>query len=130
MIEIKVSVAAVNVPVNAVVQTDSVNIPMNVKAEEERKTINVPMEVSASLADVTALVASNMAEVPVNIESNYVVGTGDIYTGKTDVTPILYNKQILSTRGKLMPDNVTVRPITILDVSNPYGGVTITIGAI
>ncbi len=67
MIEIKVSVAAVNVPVNAVVQTDSVNIPMSVKAEEERKTINVPMEVSASLADVTAVLSPNIAEVPFNI---------------------------------------------------------------
>lgn len=50
------------------------------------------------------------------------------YEGITEVESHLYNPIVLETKYKTMQDNVTVLPITILDVDNPAGGYTVTIG--
>lgn len=53
---------------------------------------------------------------------------GDPYEGETEVESLLYDSYVLATKNKTMHDNVTVLPITILDVDNPAGGYTVTIG--
>lgn len=79
--------------------------------------ITVPMRVSAS-----------RVEIPMNVGVVFNVVEGERYDGETEVESHLYDPIILETRNKLMPDNVTVLPITILDVDNPAGGYTVTIG--
>lgn len=51
----------------------------------------------------------------------------EVYDGDYDITPGL-EELILSTAGKLMSDNVTVRKIPIVSTSNPQGGQTVIIG--
>lgn len=79
--------------------------------------ITVPMRVSAS-----------RVEIPMKVDVVFNVVEGERYDGETEVESHLYDPIILETRNKLMPDNVTVLPITILDVDNPAGGYTVTIG--
>jgi len=50
------------------------------------------------------------------------------YTGNYEVTPVLYDEQVLLTKNKLMTDNVTVREIPVTWSTNPYGGNTVVIG--
>lgn len=53
---------------------------------------------------------------------------GEQYVGETEVESHLYDPIVLETKHKIMMDDVTVLPITILDVDNPAGGYTVTIG--
>lgn len=55
--------------------------------------------------------------------------SGDPYTGPYTVTPN-FEAQELTTKDKLLRDNVTVEPIEVSRVSNPAGGKTIYIGGI
>lgn len=50
------------------------------------------------------------------------------YTGEYTVIPILDDEQVLETNNKVMTDNVTVKPIPVVQTTNPYGGYTIVIG--
>lgn len=50
------------------------------------------------------------------------------YDGATEVESLLHNSFVLHTKNKTMNDNITVLPITILDVDNLAGGYTVTIG--
>ncbi len=49
------------------------------------------------------------------------------YDGEYSVTPRFY-EQTLETREKLMIDDVTVEIIPAHEVTNPSGGLTVTIG--
>ena len=49
------------------------------------------------------------------------------YDGAYDVRPALEN-QTIPTRGKKMVNDMTVEGIPLAAVSNPFGGVTVTIG--
>ena len=51
----------------------------------------------------------------------------DPYTGSYEVTPML-TAQTMETKGLRMTDDVTVNPIPITGVTNPTGGLTVTIG--
>lgn len=51
------------------------------------------------------------------------------YTGEYNVNPDFVGT-ILSTAGKLLTQNVNVRPIQVENVSNPQGGRTVYIGGI
>lgn len=62
------------------------------------------------------------------VETAVISWEGDPYEGETEVESHLYDPIILETKHKTMMDNVTVLPITILDVDNPAGGYTVTIG--
>jgi len=53
--------------------------------------------------------------------------TREFYTGPYEVTPD-FDGSILETDQKIMSDDVEVHPITVARVSNPEGGITITIG--
>ena len=52
----------------------------------------------------------------------------DPYEGPYVVIPKLDEQIVLLTKDKSMSDNVTVREIPWEEVSNPQGGITVTIG--
>lgn len=56
-----------------------------------------------------------------------IIQESDYYSGSTDVIPS-EKEQILYTEGKTLIDNIFVRPIPYAEVSNDYGGKTVTIG--
>ena len=51
----------------------------------------------------------------------------DPYTGEYVVIP-KFTEQVLATKNKTMQDDVTVKEIPTAEVSNPAGGLTLTIG--
>lgn len=51
----------------------------------------------------------------------------DLYDGPYDVIPS-FAQQVLATASKTMAADVAVEPIPVSEVSNPSGGVTMTIG--
>lgn len=53
--------------------------------------------------------------------------TEEIYAGPLVVDP-RFSDQVLTTKGKIMPDDVTVHEIFVSKVSNPSGGKTVFIG--
>lgn len=56
-----------------------------------------------------------------------IIGRGTPYEGSYEVTPS-FDEQVLATRSKTMRDDVTVHEIPVHRVSNPAGGVTVSIG--
>lgn len=56
------------------------------------------------------------------------IAPADIYTGPYTVTPEAFNSQTLSTRNKLMIDDVTVEEIPYREEDNASGGKTVYIG--
>lgn len=64
----------------------------------------------------------------VGVKTAVIEWEGEPYEGEVEVESRLYDPIILETKHKTMMDNVTVLPITILDVDNPAGGYTVTIG--
>jgi len=50
----------------------------------------------------------------------------DTYDGEYEVTPSS-KEQVLNTMQKMLVDNVTVHSTPYSEVSNPYGGTTVTI---
>ena len=55
--------------------------------------------------------------------------TGDMYGGPYEVTPRI-ESVVLATRNKTMSNDVTVFEIPYVEVRNPVGGKTVTIGGI
>lgn len=90
--------------------------------------INVPMKVTTSRVHLNAKVSESNVNIPAKINVAYNFTDKAYYTGETEVESRLYNSIILETKDKVMPSNVTVLPITILDVDNLAGGYTVTIG--
>lgn len=90
--------------------------------------IIVPMKLSASRVEIPASVTASRVLLPMSVGASFNFVEGEQYDGITEVESHLYDPVILETKHKLMPDNVTVLPITILDVDNPAGGYTVTIG--
>lgn len=81
--------------------------------------IIVPMQVTTS-----------QVQIPMSVGATFTIIAGDTYDGEMEVESKLYDSYVLETKNKLMPDDLTVRPITILDVDNPAGGYTVTLGRI
>lgn len=79
--------------------------------------IVIPMEVEVS-----------NVELQMEIAVSYKMVEGQPYTGETEVESRLYDSYQLQTMDKVLSNNITVLPITILDVDNPAGGYTVTIG--
>ena len=69
------------------------------------------------------------SEMPAAIRSISGGGTLPYYTGSYDITPKL-TTQTMGTNQKSMSGDVTIRPISFHEVSNPEGGYTLTIGDI
>lgn len=59
------------------------------------------------------------------------IGSSDYpaYTGPTEVDPD-FEGIVLPTALKVVPSDITVNPIQVESVSNPYGGRTVYIGGI
>jgi len=53
---------------------------------------------------------------------------GTPYMGPYNFIPSVYNVQTGNTAGKVMTQDVTVQKIPQYEVSNPQGGLTLTIG--
>ena len=92
--------------------------------------IAVPMRVSTTAVSVPVSVSDDGVNIAVGIGAAYTLVEGKPYEGETIVDPILYNPVILETKDKLVSEDITVNPIRILDVDNPAGGYTVTIGKI
>ena len=90
--------------------------------------IIVPMRVSADKVQIPMSVATTKVQLGMSVGVKIEVVAGDLYDGELEVESLLYDSQTLDTKNKLMPDDMIVRPITILDVDNPAGGYTVTIG--
>lgn len=56
------------------------------------------------------------------------VSNAEPYRGQYEVVPKVDDSTTLETANKRMTDNVTVAPIPYSEVSNEFGGNTITIG--
>lgn len=54
--------------------------------------------------------------------------TPPIYEGPYEVTPN-FTDQVLETAEKMMSDDMVVKEIPVAEVSNPAGGLTLTIGS-
>lgn len=77
------------------------------------------------MTDILLTVENIMDEIELEIEgSGYVPET---YKGAYEVIPD-FNDQRLETAELLMSDDVIVREIPVAEVSNPAGGLTLTIG--
>lgn len=50
------------------------------------------------------------------------------YHGDYIVIPILHDDQVLLTENKVLKQDVTVKPIPVIQTTNPYGGQTVVIG--
>lgn len=57
-----------------------------------------------------------------------VVQDAETYEGAVEITPKI-DGQILPTKGKLMPDDVTVKAIPCYTVDNSSGGLTVYIAS-
>ena len=54
--------------------------------------------------------------------------SAEYYDGETIVKPIPWDPQVLDTKNKLMPDDVTVLAIPYFETSNLSDGLTVYIG--
>lgn len=66
----------------------------------------------------------------VHISGTISSGAGDFppYTGEYTVTPKVNDEVTLPTSGKRMTDNVKILKVPLAEVTNPAGGITITLG--
>lgn len=75
------------------------------------------------------IIAFDLAERE-TLEFNFDVAVqagGEPYTGEYEVMP-KFETQELATKNKQMKDNVKIQSIPVYEVSNPTGGITLTIG--
>lgn len=91
--------------------------------------LNIKFEESASSFPVTLI--NNEEDLEVNFMALQILDgdTTPYYDGTYIVIP-KFSTQNLNTATKRMRNNVMVRPIPILSISNPQGGMTVTIGSI
>ncbi len=52
---------------------------------------------------------------------------GEEYTGAYEIAPT-FNEQTMPTKHKVLSEDITVKPIAVIVVSNPSGGNTVYIG--
>lgn len=90
------------------------------------KIIEVPATLSVPQIGVTAEVSAMSIDVSLKI-GVVLSQSPDVYAGDTVVIPTDAD-QILETEGLLMPDDVSVKKIPFMEVSNSKGGKTATIG--
>ena len=88
--------------------------------------------------DIQIAVSRETHNVSINVERNWRTVEFDIdkggeyhlpYDGPYEVDASLYYDKVLDTYGRNMSEDVKVNKIPVLEVSNPQGGKTITIGA-
>lgn len=72
-------------------------------------------------------VSADQLEFEVEVETKIEVVSGDTYKGDYRSVPQFY-EQTYATRNKLMKEDFVVEEIPQSEVSNPSGGLTLTIG--
>lgn len=89
--------------------------------------LDIRMNVSTQHREMTLAVNRTHRDITLEIEKGGFVP--EEYEGPYSVVPKL-TEQVLATQGKLMTDDVEIAEITVWEVSNPQGGVTVTIGSV
>jgi len=89
--------------------------------------LNVQLTEANSVFPVTFLDEKDILEVKFNSLQILHVHDYDYYSGDTYVVP-KFILQILKTTGKLVREDILVASIPVNSVSNPQGGITVTIG--
>lgn len=87
-------------------------------SEIDEKTFNVQLQQNRSAFDAQFGQVQHITEY---------VG-GELFEGDCTVTPRV-EEQIMETKEKVMPDNVTIRAIPVYRVSNMSGGTTVYIAS-
>lgn len=83
------------------------------KNNDEVKVIKCKLSTIGTIK--ASLVKPKTISASMNITNTY-----DAYTGVTTVTPSV-RKQVLNTKHKVMPNDVTVKEIPTYEVSNQFG---------
>ena len=122
----KVIQNGINLPLS--VDTQS-NVPLRVGNDNE----TIHLKARSSDGEVISLRAStNTGTVKLDTDVSLVVpGTpeGDIYEGPYIVNPA-FRRITLSTKNKILTENINVTPIDVQRVSNLSGGKTVYIGGV
>lgn len=90
------------------------------------RIIEIPAELSVPQIGVEAEVSAHELDVGLKI-GVALRASPDVYAGTTVIVPG-DTDQTLETEGLLMPDDVSVKKIPFMEVSNSKGGKTATIG--
>ena len=90
--------------------------------------LDIRMSIDAKSNGIQMAVNRESPEIRFKIEKGST--PPEMYEGEYEITPILYDEIILKTGWKTMKTDMTIHPITIQEVSNPKGGITVTIGAV
>lgn len=77
--------------------------------------------------DVTLATSVETEIIEFNAPMEIGIGLPDYYTGATTIIPSVV-EQVLETAEKIVRDNIIVEEIPYMQVSNPAGGYTVTIG--
>ena len=77
------------------------------------------------MIDLDITIETITDELELELDSSGVIP--EPYEGPYTVTPV-FRDQVLETTDLLMTDDITVKEIPVAEVSNPAGGVTLTIG--
>lgn len=92
----------------------------------QAEALDIQISVNRSVPDVSIGVARNWKTVEFDIDKG---GEYHLpYDGPYEVDASFYYAKVLDTYGRVMGDDVTVKKIPVLEVSNPQGGKTVTIG--
>lgn len=83
--------------------------------------------ITGTLSEVKTMTAS-LSAVPSLRGTIRPYDKADVYHGVYDVTSLPYYDQELETAGKILIDDICIRKIPYYEVTNPEGGITITIG--
>lgn len=122
----KVIQNGINLPLS--VDTQS-NVPLRVGNDNE----TIHLKARSSDGEVISLRAStNTGTVKLDTDVSLVVpGTpeGDIYEGPYTINPA-FRRITLSTKNKILTENINVTPIDVQRVSNLSGGKTVYIGGV
>lgn len=92
--------------------------------------IVIPMEIAISPVEIPMEVDVTSVEVQMEVALSYQMVPGEFYEGETEVRSLLNDTYYLETQDKIMPENVTVLPIEIVETDNDAGGRTVTIGTV
>ena len=90
------------------------------------EALDIQVAVSRTQPDIGISVARNWRNVEFDVDKG---GEYHLpYDGPYEVDASFYYDKRLGTYGRTMTENVKVNRIPVLEVSNPQGGKTITIG--
>jgi hypothetical protein len=87
----------------------------------------IPVEVSTDLIGIPVTVSSDILVFDMDPAAAIEVLAGDTYKGDY-VAITRFSDQVFETKDKTMNDDFVVKEIPCAEVTNPAGGLTLTIG--